>query len=302
MGGGDSLYDKIDRGMRGCKAVVSCVTQKYSLSANCRREISLADALKKPIIPLLLEQMKWPPDGPMSVVFTELLFINFCRDEKDQMTWKGDKFDELLGKLHQFVPQTNTNSNNQSKEKTPAVTSNSTKTAQNGNVKATASDKEQLIEKKDTKDKTDKNKVMTADGVNTTASSKEQTSKTQENIIEKKDSQDKTGKNKPMTAADKDKVARKDLGKNSSGSPAKTTTTKAKDEYQISKQISVSRPDLLDVQKTNVNNQQKQGSYESGTVAKGVVNSDAGGQENEYSKKQRNDDSKQGTSKSCNIL
>ena len=110
MGGGDSLYDKIDRGMRGCKAVVSCVTQKYSLSANCRREVSLADALKKPIIPLLLEQMKWPPDGPMSMVFTELLFINFYRDEAAQMTWKGEKFDELQVKLSEFVPEVNVSS------------------------------------------------------------------------------------------------------------------------------------------------------------------------------------------------
>ena len=110
MGGGDSLYDKIDRGMRGCKAVVSCVTQKYSLSANCRREVSLADALKKPIIPLLLEQMKWPPDGPMSMVFTELLFINFYRDEAAQMTWEGEKFDELQVKLSEFVPEVNVSS------------------------------------------------------------------------------------------------------------------------------------------------------------------------------------------------
>ena len=105
MGGGDSLYDKIDRGIRGCKAVVSCVTLKYSLSANCRREVSLADALKKPIIPLLLEQMKWPPDGPMSLVFTELLYINFSKNETDQNSWKGDKFNELVEKLGQYIPE-----------------------------------------------------------------------------------------------------------------------------------------------------------------------------------------------------
>ena len=103
MGGGDSLYDKIDRGMRGCRAVVSCVTHKYSLSANCRREVSLADALKKPIIPLLLEQMKWPPDGPMSMVFSELLYINFHLNEAMQMTWRCEQFDELVGKIGQFV-------------------------------------------------------------------------------------------------------------------------------------------------------------------------------------------------------
>ena len=105
MGGGDSLYDKIDRGIRGCKAVVSCVTLKYSLSANCRREVSLADALKKPIIPLLLEQMQWPPDGPMSLVFTELLYINFSKNETDQNSWKGDKFNELVEKLGQYIPE-----------------------------------------------------------------------------------------------------------------------------------------------------------------------------------------------------
>ena len=106
MGGGDSLYDKIDRGMRGCKAVVSCVTQKYSLSANCRREVSLADALKKPIIPLLLEDIKWPPDGPMSMVFTQLLYINFHRDEAVQMTWEGDQYEELRMKLGEIIPAT----------------------------------------------------------------------------------------------------------------------------------------------------------------------------------------------------
>ena len=101
MGGGDSLYDKIDRGLRGCKVVVTCVTPKYSLSANCRREVSLADALKKPIVPLLLEQMKWPPDGPMSMVFTELLYINMCKDPDVQKTWTGPKFDELAMKLEE---------------------------------------------------------------------------------------------------------------------------------------------------------------------------------------------------------
>ena len=79
MGGGDSLYDKIDRGLRGCRVVVSCVTNKYSLSPNCRREVSLADALKKPLVPLLLESMQWPPAGPMSMAFTQLLYIDFTK-------------------------------------------------------------------------------------------------------------------------------------------------------------------------------------------------------------------------------
>ncbi|XP_035672744.1 uncharacterized protein LOC118413459 isoform X2 [Branchiostoma floridae] len=95
MGGGDALYGKIDKGIRSAKVVVSCVTPKYTLSANCRREVSLADALRKPIVPLLLQNTSWPPEGPMSMAFTELLYID-CRDERTQNDWDGAKFEELV--------------------------------------------------------------------------------------------------------------------------------------------------------------------------------------------------------------
>jgi hypothetical protein len=56
MGGGDSLFEKIDDGIRHSQCVLACVTPKYTLSINCRREMALADALTKPIIPLLLQE------------------------------------------------------------------------------------------------------------------------------------------------------------------------------------------------------------------------------------------------------
>ncbi|ESO98667.1 hypothetical protein LOTGIDRAFT_142474, partial [Lottia gigantea] len=104
MGGGDSLYDKIDRGIRGCKVVLSCLTEKYTLSANCRREVSLCDSLKRPIIPLLLENMSWPPRGPMSMAFTELLYIDLHSDPGVQEKWSGSKFEEMKSKIENILP------------------------------------------------------------------------------------------------------------------------------------------------------------------------------------------------------
>jgi len=97
MGGGDSLFDKIDKGIRGCKVVVSCVTTKYTVSANCRREVSLADALKKPIVPLRLEAgMMWPPEGPMSMILTQLLYIDFSQTSGlAHDTWNCPQMEDL---------------------------------------------------------------------------------------------------------------------------------------------------------------------------------------------------------------
>jgi len=39
MGGGDSLYEKIDRGIRGCRLLLACTTPGYALSPNCRSEM-----------------------------------------------------------------------------------------------------------------------------------------------------------------------------------------------------------------------------------------------------------------------
>ncbi|XP_030833626.1 uncharacterized protein LOC100888215 [Strongylocentrotus purpuratus] len=102
MGGGDPLYSKIDKGVRNAKVVISCVTPKYALSANCRREVSLSDALRKPIIPLLLEEMTWPPEGPMSMTFTQLLYIDFTK-ETTQAGFEDEKFDELIEKMNELA-------------------------------------------------------------------------------------------------------------------------------------------------------------------------------------------------------
>ncbi len=63
MGGGDGLYEAIDKGIRNCNLVVVCINSRYSKSVNCTKEVFLSDGLKKKMIPIMLEPLHWPPEG-----------------------------------------------------------------------------------------------------------------------------------------------------------------------------------------------------------------------------------------------
>ncbi|CAF1200313.1 unnamed protein product [Rotaria sp. Silwood1] len=113
MGGGDSLFEKIDAGIRNAKCVLACVTPKYTKSINCRREMSLADALTKPIVPLLLEDTgTWPPAGPMALVFTDKPYIDFRHQNENiqdtQDIWSLKEFEQVLARLKIAVPEVQT--------------------------------------------------------------------------------------------------------------------------------------------------------------------------------------------------
>ncbi|XP_053405068.1 uncharacterized protein LOC123562416 [Mercenaria mercenaria] len=230
MGGGDSLYDKIDRGMRGCKVVVSCVTPKYALSANCRREVSLADALKRPIIPLLLEQMTWPPDGPMSMIFTELLYINVYRDADIQTKWNGPKVEELIGKLKIYIQDKMDEGLKQPKE--------------NGTGKSNESGKPG----------SDKPKALSA------------TAKAKENETSKPKSEANSTSNQSNKIAEdvkghqsKEKEESKQSEKSGSGKPeALTSTEKAKEQETAKPKAEKSATQSENVESTKTDNKQKE--------------------------------------------
>lgn len=108
MGGGDSLYDKIDRGLRNCHVVISCVTAKYGMSANCRKEIALADSLAKPIVPILMDkELKYPPAGPMAPTLSALKYLDFSKQE--DVKWDGENLRVLLERLREHLPESTVN-------------------------------------------------------------------------------------------------------------------------------------------------------------------------------------------------
>ena len=79
---------------------VCCVTEKYVQSDTCQREATLADCLKKPIIPLLFEDIPWPPKGQLSLIFARLLYIRIT--ENGGMI-HDSAFDQLMKKVQQYV-------------------------------------------------------------------------------------------------------------------------------------------------------------------------------------------------------
>ncbi|XP_067037068.1 uncharacterized protein [Acropora muricata] len=84
MGGGDNWNAEIDEGIRASKVVICCLTEEYCKSTSTLREATLADQLKKNIIPVLFESIKWPPQGPLGVILAEKLYIK-CSPQMERL-------------------------------------------------------------------------------------------------------------------------------------------------------------------------------------------------------------------------
>lgn len=111
LGGGDQLYNRIEHGIRNCKIVVACITPKYIVSQHCSRELSLADLLCKPILPVMFETVVWPPPGGMALIFSNLLYINMKGIGGHGGTGihadLEDKYNEIMQRIsHYSVPET----------------------------------------------------------------------------------------------------------------------------------------------------------------------------------------------------
>jgi len=74
------------------------VTDSYCKSENCQREATLADSRRKPILPLLLEPILWPPEGQLGPIFAKLLYIDMTQGFEA-------KIDELVRRIKSYIKQ-----------------------------------------------------------------------------------------------------------------------------------------------------------------------------------------------------
>jgi methyl-accepting chemotaxis protein len=68
LGGGQQRNNRIDRGLRAAHAIICFVTSDYSKDETSLNQVNLAVTLNKPIIPLLLEKLSWPPVGSLGPI------------------------------------------------------------------------------------------------------------------------------------------------------------------------------------------------------------------------------------------
>lgn len=67
----------------------------------CQREMTLADTLRKPVIPLLFEFIDWPPAGQLALIFAKLLYIDMS--QRPEGNFPDDKMKELILKIKGHV-------------------------------------------------------------------------------------------------------------------------------------------------------------------------------------------------------
>lgn len=88
------INDSMAEGVDNCKAIVCFMSDKYSSSKNCKRELTYADTQDKPIVPCMADPKPWKQTGWLGIITAGLLYINF-RDDSNL----DDKIDSLASEI-----------------------------------------------------------------------------------------------------------------------------------------------------------------------------------------------------------
>ncbi|XP_072020743.1 uncharacterized protein [Amphiura filiformis] len=73
------IVDAMADAVQNSAVVLMCMSERYKESSNCRSEAQYAHKLKRPIIPLLMEE-GYDPDGWLGFILGTKLYYKFCCD------------------------------------------------------------------------------------------------------------------------------------------------------------------------------------------------------------------------------
>ena len=97
----ETLQSQIQRTMKAALVVICCITPKYMQSDNCIKDLTLAEVLHKPILPIMMRFCPWPPDGaPLQVrkILVKLTPIDLSNDKLFKQN-----FHVLLDKIRKII-------------------------------------------------------------------------------------------------------------------------------------------------------------------------------------------------------
>lgn len=58
--------------------MLAFISPRYTISDYCLKEVSLADLLRKPIIPIMVEKTPWPPPGSLALILSQHIYIDIA--------------------------------------------------------------------------------------------------------------------------------------------------------------------------------------------------------------------------------
>ena len=97
----ETMQGNIQLNMKSSVLVLCCMTPRYLQSDNCIKDLQLAETLQKPIIPVLLRFIPWPPDTGSSQV-KKLLARTSHIDLSNDKLFKQN-FHILIDKIRKFM-------------------------------------------------------------------------------------------------------------------------------------------------------------------------------------------------------
>ena len=126
IGGGDQLYNEIYKGIFHSQVstiwslwtqllqvhfqvMLVFISPRLVLSEFCIKEVNLADMLRMPIIPIMIEKTPWPPPGALAMILSQHVYIDLagtgghggCGKDADWST----KLRELIRRLRLYTKE-----------------------------------------------------------------------------------------------------------------------------------------------------------------------------------------------------
>ena len=99
----ENASKSIAEGIRDSKLIISCVTRLYSQSTIQQSELELAKEMNKPVIAIMLEELKLMDVPEIFTHIGHLRRLNLYSDQRGLRNWSGKIFEDIIQKIRHIL-------------------------------------------------------------------------------------------------------------------------------------------------------------------------------------------------------